>query len=212
MRRGFLLLLAPALLLAAGCGQSGQGTPSPSPAPSSSAPATPSTAPSETPTLTPTQAPGPTPAVSPTPAPVFPPPGFGTATLSGGTSAGSAVVAVRVGAHDGYDRFVLEFSGALPSYTVKPQPSSTFTLSPRGVPVTLRGAAGVDVRVNPVTNWSAYIGPTDLRPGFITLQEARLVENFEAHQEWGLGVSSPVAFRVMELTGPTRLVVDVASP
>jgi hypothetical protein len=168
---------------------------------------------SPTPTTTPEPSLTPSPLPSPTvsASPVWPPAGFTTGGASGGLSATIVnVTAVRVGAHPGYDRFVIEFSGAVPSYTATPQSDSRFTLTPKGGTVTLQGTNGVLITVQPI-NWTAYAGPTSLRPEFTYLREARLIQNFEGVQQWGLGVAGAAAVRVFTLTSPARLVVDVTA-
>jgi hypothetical protein len=205
---GSLLALSMAFLLAA-CGQQA-GTPgSSSPTPS----ATTSVSPTPTPTPTPEPSLTPSPSSSPTAAatPVWPPAGFTTGAVSGGSSARVVnVTAVRVGGHPGYDRFVIEFSGAVPSYTVTLQSNSRFTLDPKGGTVTLEGTNGVLITVQHI-NWTAYAGPTSLRPEFTYLREARLIQNFEGVQQWGLGIAGTAAVRVFTLTSPARLVVDITT-
>jgi hypothetical protein len=121
-----------------------------------------------------------------------------------------AVVAVRVGQHEGYDRFVIEFDGAVPSYAVTRQGSPEFTLSPRDELVRLEGTSGVLVRAQ-MTDWTGYRAATAFHPRYPYLREARLVENFEGVLQWSLGVQGRPCLRVFTLTGPDRLVVDVAT-
>lgn len=168
-------------------------TPSPSPSVQPSATATPSAAPS------------PTPATSPTP-----PADFVCTAVSGGSAASSTVTTARVGQHEGYDRFVIEFGGAMPAYTVTPQSSTVFTRSPKGDQVTLAGTSGVLVVVHSVTNWTSYTGPTEFNSGYPFLRQAMLVENFEGYQQWALGVQGTACVRVAVYSAPTRLVVDLA--
>ncbi len=118
---------------------------------------------------------------------------------------------VRVGQHDGYDRFVIEFSGGVPAYTVTRQSTPTFTQSPRGVEVTLHGTAGVLIVVHSVTNWMSYSGPTAFHSGYPFLKEALQVENFEGYQQWALGIEGTPYLRVFIERAPDRLVVDVAA-
>lgn len=121
------------------------------------------------------------------------------------------MLAVRVGSHDGYDRFVLEFSGAVPSYTVSIQSGTRFTSGGgQGQTVTLEGVNGVMVTLQHI-NWTAYKGPGEFLPRFVYLREARLIQNFEGTQQWALGVAGVPAIRVFTLTTPNRLVVDVAA-
>ena len=179
---------------------------SPSAQPTQSA--TPSVSPSPSPTPSPAPSPSPTPTVAPSPTP---PAGFVAANFSGGSAASTAVAAVRVGRHDGYDRFVIEFSGGVPSYTVTRQSSATFTRSPRGDEVTLQGSAGVLIVIHTVTNWTSYTGPTAFHSGYPFLKEALQVENFEGYQQWALGIQGTPYLRVFTLASPNRLVVDVAA-
>src|SRR6202162_4138764 len=159
-----MLALATVVLLAA-CGQQSSGPGSTSPTPSATASVSPS------PTGTPQASLTPSPSPSPTATPVWPPAGFTTGGVSGGSSATIVrVSAVRVGAHPGYDRFVLEFSGPVPTYTVTPQSDSQCTLTPKGGTVTLEGTNGVLITMQHI-DWTAYTGPTSLRPEFTYLRE-----------------------------------------
>lgn len=202
-----MLALATVVLLTA-CGQQAAGPGSTSPTPTATA----SVSETSTPTSQPSQKPSPSPSQTPSASPAWPPAGFTTGGVSGGSSARIVnVTAVRVGAHLGYDRLVIEFSGPVPSYTVKPQSDSRFTLAPKGGTVTLEGTNGVLITVQHI-NWTAYAGPTSLRPEFTYLREARLIQNFEGVQQWGLGIAGVAAVRVFTLASPARLVVDVTTP
>ncbi|HSO93551.1 MAG TPA: hypothetical protein VLS53_03655 [Candidatus Dormibacteraeota bacterium] len=207
---GSLLALSMAFLLAA-CGQQAAtpGSRSPGPSATASVSLTPTPTPAPEPSLTPSPSPSPVPTV--TPVPPWPPDGYTTATVSGGSSAGVVnVTAVRVGAHPGYDRFTIEFSGAVPGYTVALQSNSRFTLDPKGGTVTLDGTNGVLISIQHI-NWTAYAGPTSLRPQLTYLREARLIQNFEGVQQWGLGIAGTAAVRVFTLASPARLVVDITT-
>jgi hypothetical protein len=121
------------------------------------------------------------------------------------------VTTVRVGQHDGYDRFVIEFGGGVPNYSVTLQSNATFVRSPRGDQVTLEGTSGVLIVIHSVTNWTSYSGPTGFQPGYPYLRQAVQVENFEGYQQWALGVQGTPCLRVAMFTSPSRLVVDVAA-
>ena len=172
--------------------------------------ASPASSPAGTATASTGSASSPSPAASDAPTTNLP--AFQCADQSGSASGGSItpVSDVRVGAHDGYDRFVLQFGSAIPNYTVSRQSSSTFMNSPRGDQVRLAGTAGVLVTVKPI-DWTSYNGTTQLNPGFVYLKEARQVQNFEGVQQWGLGIQGTPCLRVFTLTSPQRLVVDVQS-
>jgi hypothetical protein len=104
---------------------------------------------------------------------------------------------------------VIEVSGTvMPSYRVTHH-STTFPMGTGTVKVL--GNHGVLVRLYPV-NSTSYTGPGRFRPRFAVLREARMIEYFEAHMNWALGVSGVPCLRVAVFTSPTRLVVDVANP
>lgn len=170
---------------------------------------------SASPTKTPSATCSVTPTVTPSPTGV--PSGFTRATVTGGAAqasdwepGGPRVVGVRIGRHAGFDRFVIEFDGTVPTYRVRVHPSTTFTLSPKDETVVLEGTGGALIRLFPVA-WTAYDGPTSLHPAGLVLREARLLENYEGYQQWGLGVAGTPCYRVSTLDSPPRLVVDVAT-
>jgi hypothetical protein len=115
-----------------------------------------------------------------------------------------------VAGHSGYDRFVLQFDGTVPSYTVTRQSTPTFTLASQGTSVRLRGTRGVLITVKP-ENWTAYTGSSHFVPLLAVIREARMVQNFEGTMQWGLGVLGTPCLRVTTLKAPTRLVVDVVA-
>jgi hypothetical protein len=126
------------------------------------------------------------------------------------------LTAIRTGSHDGYDRVVLQFRNDLPSWRVgyvDQVPSES------GATVSLEGAASLFVQVDPA--WAhdldtppyaaTYTGPRTLTPRYPTLRQVRLVDEFEGHLTFGVGLQRRVGFRVLELRGPPRLAIDVAS-
>ncbi|TME15982.1 MAG: hypothetical protein E6I70_13015 [Chloroflexi bacterium] len=118
------------------------------------------------------------------------------------------VTAVRVGQQSGYDRFVIEFDGPVPSYQVSTQSSATFTEDASGRTVVLDGKDGVVVTIHGA-NDQGYSGSTDFKTGYPQLREARRTGSFEAVVHWGLGTSGPACLKVSTLTGPDRLVIDL---
>jgi len=139
-------------------------------------------------------------------------PNFACADQSGGSAAVHASLTdVRVGANNGFDRFVLQFQGGVPAYSVRRQASATFLVSPRGEPVTLAGSAGVQVTLQQTTSSGSYGGSTDFKPNYAALKEARQLEDFEAVVQWGLGLGQATCVRAFPLTEPDRLVIDVAT-
>jgi hypothetical protein len=115
----------------------------------------------------------------------------------------------RVGAQNGYDRFVIQFGGGVPQYAVQPQGGAAFAQNGGATTVTLQGSSGLKVVLSNATGAGVYGGPTDMQPGFSTLREARLLSDSGGVVEWGLGLSHPTCFHAWTLGGPSRLVVDV---
>jgi hypothetical protein len=131
---------------------------------------------------------------------------------SGGSVNDSTVVDASVGQHAGYDRFVIDFGGGVPSYTVTRQQSATFESGGgRATSTTLDGNAGVSITVHSVNNWTTYSGPTEFHPQYPYLREARQVQNYEGYQTWALGIKGAPCLRVFSLASPSRLVVDIGA-
>lgn len=132
---------------------------------------------------------------------------------SGGVAGTAATVsAVRIAHHDGYDRLVIGFatSSTMPQYQLTQQATSHFVRDASGQPVTLDGSAGIRavLRNADITPGA----PTDLKPALPSIREAAQIGNFERVVSYGIGLATPACFRVLELSGPTRLVIDVQTP
>ena len=150
------------------------------------------------------------PPVSPPTPPSITLPGFACANSGGGKGGVTAnVTDVRVGQQTDYDRFVLQFDGAVPAYTAARQASPTFKMSPSNQPITLSGTYGVLVTVQTAAEANTYSGPTDISHGeFRIIKEARLTQDFEGSVSWALGLDHAACMRTFTLTGPSRLIVD----
>ena len=140
-------------------------------------------------------------------------PAFACADTGGGkTGVAAHVTSVRTASQPDYDRFVLQFDGPVPTYTVKRQAKPTFTQGASGQTITLSGTAGALVRVRSATE-GTYTGSTDIsHPEYRVLKEARLTEDFEGNVSWGLGLAQATCLRTFTLTNPSRLVVDFTTP
>ena len=169
------------------------------------------------PSSSPSQAPVPSPSPSETPIYTQTTETFTCTTVSGG-DAGSTpnVTDVRVGTADGYDRFVIEFDGPVPQYTITPQDSSSFMGDASGQTLQLGGSRGLKVVVHnssarSLSGTQTYSGSNDFKPGYQALKEARNVGDFERTYSWGLGVDGSGCFHAFTLTGADRLVIDIKS-
>ena len=127
----------------------------------------------------------------------------------GAASAAATVSAIRIAHHDGYDRLVIGFatSNNMPQYQLTQQATSHFVRDASGQPVTLDGTAGfrLVLRNADITPGA----PTDLKPALPSVREVAQIGNFERVVSYGVGLATPACFRVLELSGPTRLVIDV---
>ena len=132
---------------------------------------------------------------------------------SGGVaSAAGTVYNVRVAHHDGYDRLVIGFPTAntMPQYQLTQQATAHFVRDASGQPVTLEGSAGIRLVLR---NTDIVNGvPSDLKPSLPVIREVAQIGDFERVVSYGVGLATPACFRVLELSGPTRLVIDVQTP
>lgn len=127
-------------------------------------------------------------------------------------------VDMRVGTHDCYDRWVVEFDGdgAMPGWSVTVHDSSTFMADPSGEDIDpLAGSSSLEVLVaawfdgTPIGQ-DAYAGETDIvTDGYPAIQEARIISGFEGITQVGIGLDEARPYRVAWLTDPGRLVIDV---
>jgi hypothetical protein len=120
---------------------------------------------------------------------------------------------VRVGTHDGYDRVVFEFASGIPQ-TVIDAVLPPFYADPSGLPMDVSGTAFLRVVMHGGTKvlpagGTTYAGPTNFEPDFDQL--AQLIEggDFEAVSTWYLGLKGGGCLRVLTLTDPSRLVIDI---
>jgi len=132
---------------------------------------------------------------------------------SGGVAGAAATVYdVRVAHHDGYDRLVIGFptANAMPEYQLTQQATPQFVRDASGQPVVLSGTAGLRLVIRNADIVSG--APSDLKPNLPEIREVAQIGNFERVVSYGVGLATPACFRVLELTGPTRLVIDVQTP
>ncbi|MCK9901565.1 hypothetical protein CC117_12955 [Parafrankia colletiae] len=186
-----------------------------SPAPSASRTSAPSTVP-PSPAPSRTTA-GPAPAPSPTDAPrpvvwsseprrvdrALP----GSATVVGVRSGHNVAVGVA------FDRLVIEFADQVPGYDVRYVPD---VRSPgEGAVVALRGQAFMEVVLFSTVAHDEAGNPTLRTPstggGHPSLVQYRITGDYEGYVHLGLGVDDRVGFRVLELSNPPRLAIDLAA-
>jgi hypothetical protein len=130
-----------------------------------------------------------------------------------GTPVHSQLVDVRVGEHDGYDRVVFEFDGAVPEYILN-QASPPYVEDPSGLPVEVEGEAVWQLvmlggtRVTPDYE-TTYDGPLSFERDFEKLVHLVEAGDFEAVSTWYIGMTGESCARILALDDPTRLVIDI---
>ena len=150
------------------------------------------------------------------------PAGFSTAPKKGGTAPARASLlrVIRSGSHYGFDRIVFEFSGPASAHDVRYVDQVRSDPSDR--PVALRGNAYLSVvmpggtldtslQVDDPARARSYKGPRRIQPDLPAVKEIAVAGDFEAVLSFGIGLDSRTAFRVIRLTEPGRVVLDVAT-
>jgi hypothetical protein len=147
------------------------------------------------------------------PAPTSTSPVVGSATVPPWDPHPPTLVGVRTGSHVEYDRTVFDFTGGTPGYRVEYGP---LVAMGTGDPIDLAGAATLRVVFDGAFAYNIGTGqPTiDLdrvyNPNLPTLVQIKSGGAFEGRISFGLGVADRVGFRVLRLTNPPRIAVDVA--
>jgi hypothetical protein len=117
---------------------------------------------------------------------------------------------VRVARHASFDRVVFQFRSGTPAWSARYVPRVVHDGS--GKPVALAGRAFLHVvfhgaNVDRPSAGGPDIARTPRFPSILQLEEAG---EFEGVVSFGLGLRRRVGFRGFHLSGPGRLVVDVA--
>ena len=145
------------------------------------------------------------------------PPNFngtlGVAEVQKGLERPVTLQSVSTTACEGFDRVVFEFNtpatpGYHASYIDKP-----IRQCASGKTVPVAGDAWIEVRMVPAQAHTdagqATIAQTNRTVNLPNLRQLVQTCDFEGHVTWVLGVCNPKRFRVVELTNPSRIVVDV---
>ncbi|MEV0625291.1 AMIN-like domain-containing (lipo)protein [Nonomuraea wenchangensis] len=125
------------------------------------------------------------------------------------------LVGVRAAHHDGLDRLVFEFRGRVPAQR-DIRYVSELIADGSGRPVNVAGNALLQIRFGQAVGHDrrgdVTYGParrTYALPGVIQVVNTG---DFEATLTFGAGLARRVPFRVRTLTGPSRVVIDLATP
>jgi hypothetical protein len=111
---------------------------------------------------------------------------------------------------------VFEFTGdSVPGYRVQ-YATGPVQRCGSGDRVSVAGTGRLLVRFEPAQAHDEQGNPTPSlaarhsAPGLTAVREMTLICDFEGQVEWVLGVAAQAAYRVSELTGPARVVLDVS--
>ena len=135
--------------------------------------------------------------------------------ITGAASIGLAHLAdVRVGTHPGYDRIVFEFiEDGTPEFRIEVA-EPPFTRDPSDMPMAVNGSAFLQIILNGGTKVGddgspTYTGPTEFGPGFDQLVDLIERGDFEAINNWYVGMAGEGCLRAFVLSDPSRIVIDL---
>lgn len=123
------------------------------------------------------------------------------------------LVDVRTAHHPGFDRITFEFRGPRPQHRIGYR--SQLVEDASGKPVELAGAAAINVVFqganahNP--DGSPSVEPRRFKPNLPSLKEVARIGDFEAVVTYGLGIDHRVPFKVLELSNPSRIAIDIST-
>lgn len=119
----------------------------------------------------------------------------------------AVLVEIRAARQDGYDRVVFEFKGGLPGYQARyvAQPASAGDL------IELDGTAFLLLAFDGASAGPDGFAQQDLHPRFRSVKQVRLVDQGGGRVRLVIGVDAVAGYLAHELTGPDRVIVDVAA-
>ncbi|MBA4160348.1 MAG: hypothetical protein H0X65_23245 [Gemmatimonadetes bacterium] len=122
---------------------------------------------------------------------------------------------VRTARHEEFDRIVFEFDGGMPGHRVEYSTAAVRECG-SGRAVQVAGEGRLRVRLEPARAHEfvgeqsrVTVANRNRSLDYAVVRQLTLTCDFEAQVEWVLGVTAPNRFRVLELSEPARLVVDV---
>jgi hypothetical protein len=120
---------------------------------------------------------------------------------------------VRTGTHEGYDRVVFEFASGIPDTLIEGV-LPPLLADPSGLEIEVAGTAFLKVTMHGASTITpdgvaTYDGPTDFRPGYDQLTQLVEGGDFEAVSTWYLGLNGGGCIRVLTLSDPSRIVIDI---
>lgn len=133
---------------------------------------------------------------------------------------------IRTGVHECYERIVIELQAGfaptpagMPGWLVRYADGPVTLGQTDDQFIELDGDADLLITMNAwMQTFDAdgviqgYVGPTDIHPtNTHAIRQLVMVDNFEGQHTWAVGLDQQRAFRVFALTGPDRLVIDIAT-
>jgi hypothetical protein len=123
------------------------------------------------------------------------------------------LVDVRTAHHPGFDRITFEFRGPRPNHRIGYV--SQLVEDASGKPVHLAGHAAINVVFQGANAHDEQgrptVSPPRFKPGLPSLKEVAQIGDFEAVVTYGLGIDHKVPFKVLELSSPSRIAIDIAT-
>lgn len=123
------------------------------------------------------------------------------------------VTGIRATPQEGFDRFIVDLTGdAFPTHHAEMTTGPAIQCG-SGEPVSLLGRAVLTFRIEPAQAHddagASTLPARDLQTNPAALLETRLICDFEGQVEWAFGLANPTAYRILELTAPRRIVIDI---
>ena len=136
----------------------------------------------------------------------------GTSDQAASSAGAGLLVDVRSARHDGFDRVAFEFAQARPGYHVE-YIDKPVRRCGSGETTPIAGDGWLEVRFHVAEAHTPSGAPTIAqREQPLALPLVRELEqtcDFEGYVTWVVGVSRPNKYRVITLTRPDRIVVDI---
>ena len=122
------------------------------------------------------------------------------------------LIDVRSARHERFDRVAFEFAQGGPGYHVE-YIDRPVRRCGSGEATTIAGDAWLEVRLNMAEAHTPSGAPTialrEQRPVLPLVKELEQTCDFEGYVTWVLGVARPNKYRVLTLTHPSRIVIDI---
>ena len=116
----------------------------------------------------------------------------------------SQLTAVRFGDHGSFDRIVFDEATSVSGYSVKYTPK--LTADPSGKTIQIKGQYILHVSMPDSVTSNL---PNVITPGLAEVVQIKKAGEFERVVSFGIGLRHYRAFRVLRLTSPPRVVIDV---